>query len=198
MNVLCSRHTGRTLLRLTVLAGFVALGLPAATAQAVSGSPATASTPHYQLAPAFDTGAIDPKVDPCQDFYKFACGNYATAHPIPADQTGVDQFVTLYNVNSERLQKILTEYATPSPSRTPNEQKIGDDYAACLNTALIDQKGLTPLQSLLEQIDRVAKPGLPYFAGELQRYGVGAFFGFGEMQDFKDSSKQIAFVSQGG
>ncbi len=153
---------------------------------------------HYTPAPAFDLQAIDASVDPCNDIYKFACGKFAVNHPIPADEAAVDQFQVLYNVNAERLQKILAQYATAKGSRTPNEQKIGDDYAACLNTALIDEKGLAPAQELLAEIDRVTKPGLPYFAGELQRYGVNAFFSFGEMQDFKDSSKQIAVAMQGG
>ena len=166
-----------------------------AAAQTPSG---TAATPHYQLAPSFDTSSLDTTANPCNDFYKFACGNYAANHPIPGDQTDVDQFYTLYNVNSERLQGILTRYANETTGRTPNEQKIGDDYAACLNTALIDQKGLGPAQDLLDQIDRQSKAGLPYFAGELQRYGVDVFFSYGEMQDFKDSTQQIAIVSQGG
>ena len=34
--------------------------------------------------------------------------------------------------------------------------------------------------------------------GELQRYGVDVFFGYGEQQDFKDASKQIAEIDQGG
>ncbi len=161
-------------------------------------STATPSIPHYQLAPALDTASIDTKADPCNDFYQFSCGNYAAQHPIPADQTGVGQFQTLYNVNTERLQGILVKYSSQTSGRTPNEQKIGDDYAACMNTALIQDKGLAPAQSLLGEIDHVTKPGLPYFAGELQRYGIDAFFSYGEMQDYKDSSKQIAVIQQGG
>jgi predicted metalloendopeptidase len=153
---------------------------------------------HYLPGAAFDTAAIDRKVDPCTDFYQFACGNFAAQHPIPPDQTGVDQFYVLYNVATQQLDGILKKYAVPSPDRTPNEQKIGDFYAACMNTALIEQKDLTPVQPLLGEIDRVSKSGLPYLAGELQRYGVNAFFGFGEQQDFKDSTRQVAVVDQGG
>ncbi len=185
------------------MAALAAAVFPASRAfQARGQQPAAAAAavgiPHYELAPAFDKASLNPGADPCSDFYKFACGNYAVNHPIPADQTEVDQFYTLFNVNTGRLQEILTKYAAQTSGRTPNEQKIGDDYAACMNTALIDQKGLTPAQDLLNQIDKVTKAGLPYFIGELQRYGVEAFFSYGEMQDFKDSTKQIAIISQGG
>jgi putative endopeptidase len=164
---------------------------------AQSPAPAAPQT-HYVPAPAFDTAAIDTAADPCSDFYKFACGNFATNNPIPSDQAAVDQFYTLINVDTQALNGILTQYAVPNPSRTPNQQKIGDYYAACMNTALIDQKGLAPIQPLLDRIDAVSKSGLPYLTGELQRLNVNVFFGFGEIQDFKDSTKQVATVDQGG
>ncbi len=181
----------------SALLGMALLAIPS-HAQAPAAAPGTPALPHYGLAPAFDTASIDTKANPCDDFYKFSCGNYAANHPIPSDQTGVGQFQTLYNVNSERLEGILTRYADQTSGRTANQQKIGDDYAACMNLPLIQQKGLDPLQPLLDEVDRVTKPGLPYFTGELQRYGVDAFFGYGEMQDYKDSSRQIAFIQQGG
>ena len=197
-NIACS-HT-------SFLCAALATALLAASplaALAQSPTPPPAATPavpqtHYLPAPAFDTAAISTGADPCNDFYKFACGNFAASHPIPADQTGVDQFYTLFNVDTQELNGILQKYAADSAARTPNQQKIGDDYAACMNTTLIDQKGLSPIQPLLDKIDNVTTPDLPYLTGELQRIGVNAFFGFGEEQDFKDSSKQVAAVDQGG
>jgi putative endopeptidase len=180
------------------LSAALALTLSLAANGVLAQTPSAPPQTHYVPAPAFDTAAIDPTVNPCNDFYQFACGKFADLHPIPADQTSVDQFYQLYNVNTQELNGILTRYAAPDPKRTADEQKIGDDYAACLNTGLIEQKGLAPLQPLLDKIDKVSKPGLPYLTGELQRLGVNVFFGYGEGQDFKDSTKQVAQVDQGG
>jgi putative endopeptidase len=171
-----------------------ALGFAAVAVSAQTATPET----HYVPGPAFDTGAIDMKVDPCTDFYKFACGNFVAQHPIPGDQTGVDQFYLLYNVNTQELNGILKEYAAKADQHSANEQKIGDYYAACMNTDAIEKKGLAPVQGLLDEIAKVSVTGIPYLAGELQRIGVNVFFGFGEGQDYKDATKQVANVDQGG
>ena len=179
-------------------AAAVALAVPAYAQSGSTTTGAPAPTMHYVPSPAFDTAAIDTHADPCNDFYKFACGNFTAQHPIPADQTGVDQFYLLYNVNTEQLNGILQKYAADTSTRTASEQKIGDYYASCMDTAAIDKKDLAPIQPLLNEVDKVTKPGLPYLTGELQRIGVNVFFGFGEQQDFKDATKQVATFDQGG
>ena len=146
---------------------------------------------------------MDLKVDPCNDMYRFACGNFAEHHPIPSDQPDVDPFYVLYNVNSQELNGILQKAAAGGAERAPDEQKIGDYYKACMDTETIDSKGLEPLRPLLSQIDglgnnQAAKLKLAGLLGELQRDGADVFFGFGEQQDYKDATRQIAFIQQGG
>ena len=63
----------------------------------------------------------------------------------------------------------------------------------------IDAKGLAPVQPLLDEIDAVtSKDELPALIGKLQRMGVDVFFGYGEQQDLKDATKQIAVIDQDG
>ncbi|HWW23513.1 MAG TPA: M13 family metallopeptidase [Edaphobacter sp.] len=153
----------------------------------------------YLPIPGFDKTSIDSAVDPCNDFYKFACGRFAGNHPIPADQEGVDQFYALFNVNTQSLNGILEKAAAGGAGRSADEQKIGDYYKACMDLDAIEAKGLAPVQPLLDEINAVTnKKELPALIGKLQRMGVGVFFGYGEQQDFKDASKQIAYVDQGG
>jgi putative endopeptidase len=185
-------------------AGKIILGAGALLLAAYTG-PATAQTSAnkpaevYKPIPGFDATSIDTGVDPCNDFYKFACGRFAANHPIPSDQAGVDQFYALYNVNSQSLNGILTKAAAGGASRTANEQKIGDFYKSCMDESTIETKGLTPLKPMLDEIDGVRDLGqLAPVVGHLQRHGVDVFFGYGEQQDFKNAAKQIAYIDQGG
>jgi len=161
---------------------------------------ATAQAPKIYLPiPAFDTSSIDTSANPCDDFYKFACGRFAANHPIPPDQDGVDGFYALYNVNTQRLSNILIKAADGGASRSPEEQKIGDYYKACMDTTAIDAKGLAPAQPLLDEIDAVtSKAQLLTLIGKFQRIGINVFFGYGEQQDLKDATKQIAVIAQDG
>src|SRR5215471_6611921 len=176
-----------------------ALGLAALLGSGLEAQQNVKPAEVYKPIPGFDASSIDTSVDPCTDFYKFSCGKFAANHPIPADQPAVDEFYALFNVNTQSLNGILTKAAAGGSSRTPNEQKIGDYYKTCMDTDGIEAKGLTPLEPLLKEIDAVESPSdLAPLVGKLKRYGVDVFFDYGEQQDFKDASKQIAYVDQDG
>ena len=133
------------------------------------------STPELRV---FDPSLIDKTVDPCENFYRYSCNGWFKRNPLPPDQISYGRFTELYELNLLHLKQILEEAAIPSPNRTPNEQKIGDEYASCMDTAAINKAGITPLQP---QLDRIAAlnsiADLPALLAHLHTIGVNAFFG---------------------
>lgn len=164
---------------------------------AQSGSGSSEKKP--ELLSGLDKRFIDTGADPCVDFFKYACGNYTKYYPIPNDRSGYGTGAMVAERNEYILHTMLEKAAAGGANRTPNEQKIGDYYAACLDVNAINKKGLTPLQTDLDRIAALKnKSELTSLLAHFQLINANAFLGFGEQQDFKDATKQIALVDQGG
>jgi endothelin-converting enzyme/putative endopeptidase len=147
----------------------------------------------------FDPALIDKSVDPCENFYHFSCNGWFKRNPLPADQTSYGRFTELMELNRLHLRQILEEAAVPVATRSANEQKIGDEYASCMDTATVDKLGLKPLQPELDRIAALkTAQQLPALLAHLHSIGVNAFFGMGSNQDFADSNAVISFYGAGG
>jgi putative endopeptidase len=153
----------------------------------------------YERLPGLDERFIDKTADPCTDFFQYACGNFSKLYPIPKDRTGFGPGAMVAEYNQRVLHTMLEEAAQGGSNRSPNEQKIGDYYASCMDQEAIDHKGLAPLQPELESIAALkSKDELTPLLAHDQMINVNAFLNYGEQQDFKDARKQIAVLDQGG
>ncbi len=148
----------------------------------------------------FNTANLDRTCAPCTDFNQFANGGWMAKNPIPAAYPSWGVFNEVAERNREILHQILEDAAKdPAAARGSSEQKIGDYYGSCMDTAKIDSEGLKPLQPELDRIQQIANTAdLEAEIAHLQSMGVDAFFGVDSTQDFKDSTQVTGEVDQGG
>jgi endothelin-converting enzyme/putative endopeptidase len=151
--------------------------------------------------PSLEPKFVNRAIDPCVDFYEYACGNWNALNPIPPDQASWSVYGKMAQENQQFLWGVLEEAAKASPGRTANEQKVGDFFGACMDEAAVERAGAAPLKADLEAIAAIGS--VKDLAALLARLHLGsarsnALFSFGSSQDFANSDSMIAFASAGG
>jgi putative endopeptidase len=147
----------------------------------------------------FSIDNIDKSVDPCMDFYQYACGNWIKKTQIPPDRPDMDSFGEVEEQNLLVLRDILEKASKGGPERDAIDQKIGDYYGACMDESAVEAKGLAPLKP---ELDRIAaakdKQALIDAIARVQLIGPSPLFNFYSSPDFHNADMVIAYIDQGG
>jgi putative endopeptidase len=196
-NRFCLRHVYGLIL-------FLALHAAVAGAQRANDVLPSATAPSQAPAlpyhPSLDLSSMDKAVDPCVDFYRYSCGGWQKANPIPPDRTSWSVYAKLFEDNLKLLREIL-EQAAIAKQRDAATQKIGDFYGACVDEATVNRRGLAAIQSELDAIAGIKSThDLPAVIGRLQLAVERSpiLFGVGSIQDPDNSEQEIANLDQGG
>jgi endothelin-converting enzyme/putative endopeptidase len=184
------------------------LGLALCLAVPAHSQPGAATEATAVTAPAaslttslgIDESILDRSVKPCDDFYRFACGGWLARTQIPADRpTWSRGFSEIHERNQAVLRQILQDAAAGKGAADPTTKKLGDFYAACMAEDRIEATAKTELAALLGPIAKVGT--LNDLAKEVARQHLGLgdpLFHFSSQQDFKDASRVIGSLDQGG
>ena len=124
-----------------------------ATLTASASSIALAAAPPRYGPFGLELRDMDKSVTPGDDFFAYAEGTWLRDHPIPADKTGAGYNYELPDEIEQQVRKMV-EDVTAKPT-SPIAQKIGDAYAAWMDEAGIQQRGIEPLKPWLARIDAV-------------------------------------------
>src|SRR5436190_484673 len=146
----------------------------------------------------FDLDAIDRTCKPCDDFFQYSMGRWHAQNPIPASNTVWSKRWAGADGNREVLRTILEGLAARRPRAGTAEQLIGDFYAACTNTAAIDQAAAAPLRPSLQRIGAIKdRVGLQREIANLHRQAAFVAFEFYAMPDSDSPRDMVAGLEPG-
>uniref|UniRef100_A0A1Q3G4E4 Putative m13 family peptidase n=4 Tax=Culex tarsalis TaxID=7177 RepID=A0A1Q3G4E4_CULTA len=153
--------------------------------------------------------SIDSTVDPCTDFYGFACNQWIKNNPIPDGKSMWGTFGKLEQQNQLVVKNVLERPEAEFKSKAEKKAKLY--YQSCLDEdETMEKLGADPLLKLLKNVGGwnvtanasgfdLSKWSLQKSLQVLQiKYNMGGLFGWAVGEDDRNSSKHIIQIDQGG
>ncbi|MGI4790899.1 MAG: M13 family metallopeptidase [Janthinobacterium lividum] len=147
-----------------------------------------------------DLSAMDTRVKPSDNFFRYANGAWLDRTTIPAEKS----YSGVYDEVTERNLAILrslaeTAAADKTLSQDSPQGKVGSFYRSGMDTAHIEAEGIDALKPEMAAIDAIHDTAsLEAEIGHLHRLGIGAGWTFYVNPDDKASDQQIGQLYQGG
>jgi putative endopeptidase len=185
-------------MRISHLLTATALSLFIGSNMANAGATTTPAAPLLQPALGsfgIDTAQMDPSVKPGDDFYRYVNGKWLATTTIPDDKSRYGSFVILRD-KSEADVHVLLEELIETPPTDPTLKKVGDLYAAWMDEAAVEKRGIQPLQPDLDRIAAAkTRSDLMTLVGDIN---MSSPIGFGIQPDPADTSRYMVFIGQAG
>ena len=124
---------------------------------------------------SFDPTAMDPTANACENFYQYACGGWHKNSPRPASKVYWSRSWTEFRERLDAYLRDEVEAAAKAEAveRSGDQRRVGDFYAACMDTDTIEERGDAPLRAELALINGMqSKRELPAVIGALIRDSV--------------------------
>jgi putative endopeptidase len=146
-----------------------------------------------------DLSHVDAGIRPQDDLFGHVNGRWLADYAMPADRATDGAFRALFDRAEVQVRDLITEASQISPPAGTDAQRIGDLYAAFLDEAAVECRGVQPLLDELDLIDGAAdRDALASVVGALQRTGVGGGVGLYVDTDAKNSARYLVHVTQSG
>ena len=104
---------------------------------------------------------MDPQIDPCKDFNKFACGGFSEIMTIPEDKSHWDSSSIIREEIYKQGKKLMEEPINQNED-FESYKKVRAYYKQCMDEKKQKEVGLQPLKEILNIFN-----GWPVVKGEL-------------------------------
>ena len=181
--------------------------LLAATAVALLSLAPVLSGAQAPLRGGVDQGGMDRSVKPGDDFFAFANGTWVRTTQIPPDRASWGANNELADQTDKQVADLIQ---SAGRAKSAEARKVADYYAAYMDEAGIEAKGLAPLKAQLARIAAIDSPkALSAYLGSTVRVDVDMLnnsnfnstpnlFGLWIAADLDQPARYAPFVVQGG
>ncbi|KAL3862327.1 hypothetical protein ACJMK2_008304 [Sinanodonta woodiana] len=151
--------------------------------------------------------SLDMSVNPCDNFYDFACGTWRKRNVIPEDRSSIHVFANL----RDEVEVIL-KYLLEVENRTTDLsviKTVRDMYGSCVNEDLIEKRNISVAIPLLEELGGWPvlgnQPGgnwkeldfdLIHLLVGLMKYGNTPLITMNVNSDAKESTRRVIYLDQ--
>ena len=130
--------------------------------------------------PAIDLTNFDTTVAPNEDFYQYATGGWQVKNPLKAEFARYGAFDVLRENNEKRINELFSAMSKTTAEAGSVEQKISDLYKMGLDSARLNNEGLTPVKADLEAIYAVQEvKALAPLLAQIHNTTANPLFGMG-------------------
>jgi len=173
----------------------ICIGLVATLLAGTAGAQAT-----YRQTRPLDPANLDTTCAPCTNFYQFANGNWLKNNPIPPAYSSWGAFNELNEANRDKLRIVLDDaVAHRTTASDPDIRKVGNYYAACMDSTDIEKAGYDPIKPELQKIAALNTPAdVQKYMIAAMAHGSSTLLNFGSFPDLKNAGHVIGVIPQGG
>ena len=172
----------------------------AAASLVVSCSPTEEKLMEKSKASGIEISNMNTEVKPGNDFFEYANGGWLKANPMPEEYSRYGAFEILAKKNQAQIKGMVEEIsAMEEVKKGSPEQQIRDFYNAGMDTSIIEELGMSPIQEILADINNMAtKDDIVAIHAKMNFNGSYPLFAVFGSQDDKNSANVIAQMIQGG
>ncbi|MEO1136692.1 MAG: M13-type metalloendopeptidase [Pseudomonadota bacterium] len=145
-----------------------------------------------------EIASIDSEVDPGDNFFRYVNGKWLDSFEMPEEFSSYGSFTVLFERSEDRVKKIIEDAAGGDSPAGSLEQKIGDFYAAFLDTDVINAKGFDVVADDFATIDAAAThEDIARIMGN-PRLGASTPVAAFVNVDAKQTDRYITYLTQAG